>query len=210
MAQVPIAETGADPEAAALRDSLAQTAPRLQSLMASIGVAKTRGPAPVESWHPPFCGDIDLHIAADGTWFYAGTPILRPALVQLFAGILRKDPGGYVLVTPVECVGITVADAPFVGVAMAEEDGGLVIGTNVGDAVRIGAAHPLRFGFDASGGVKPYVLIRGDLWALLTRSLAQDLVGRGHTSPDDDGRFGITSDGMFFPIDPPETGEARA
>jgi hypothetical protein len=175
--------------------------PRLQSLVASIGAAKTRGPAPVEQWHPPYCGDIDLRIASDGTWFYAGTPILRPGLVALFAGILRKDQERYVLVTPVECVGIVVEDAPFVGVAMAEDDGVLVIGTNLGDEVRVGADHPLRFSLDDADGVKPYVHIRGGLWARLTRSLALELLERGETQKHDGTEtFGVRSGGVFFPV----------
>ena len=177
-------------------------APRLQNLVASLGAAKTRGPAPVDAWHPPFCGDIDMRIAGDGTWFYAGTPIRRPALVTLFAGILRKDPERFVLVTPVECVGITVEDAPFIGVAMAEDAGALVIGTNVGDEVRVGDDHRLRFAEDAAGGVKPYVHVRGGLWAKLTRSLALDLLDRAEARDGPDGEFfGVVSGGVFFPVE---------
>ena len=176
-------------------------APRLESLAASLGAAKTRGPAPVEQWHPAYCGEIDLRIAADGTWFYAGTPILRPALVSLFAGILRKDPERYVLVTPVECVGITVDDAPFIGVAMEEDDGALVIATNLGDSVRVGCDHPLRFTVDESDGIKPYVHVRGDLWAKLTRALALDLLNRAELRERDGAEeAGITSGGVFFPV----------
>ena len=176
-------------------------APRLELLAASVGAAKTRGPAPVEQWHPAYCGEIDLRIAADGAWFYAGTPILRPALVALFAGILRKDPERYVLVTPAECVGIVVEDVPFIGVAMAEEDGALFIATNVGDSVRAGTDHPLRFTLDESGGVKPYVHVRGGLWAKLTRALALDLLDRAETRECDGvEQTGVTSGGVFFPI----------
>jgi hypothetical protein len=183
--------------------------PRLQSLLASIGAAKARGPAPVDLWHPPYCGEIDLRIASDGTWFYAGTPILRPALVALFAGILRKDPERYVLVTPVECVGIVVEDVPFIGVAMAEDSGALVIGTNLGDEVRAGAEHPLRFTLDAAGGVKPYVHIRGGLWARLTRSLALDLLDRGEARMHDGAEtFGVSSGGVFFPVTADEASRA--
>lgn len=187
----------------------AVTPPRLQSLIASIGAAKARGPAPVDLWHPPYCGEIDLRIASDGTWFYAGTPILRPALVALFAGILRKDAERYVLVTPVECVGISVEDAPFIGVAMAEDAGALVIGTNLGDEVRAGAEHPLRFALDESDGVKPYVHIRGGLWARLTRSLALELLDRGETRMHDGAEtFGVHSGAIFFPVTAPEASHA--
>lgn len=171
---------------------------RLTTLAAAAGATNTRGPAPVDDWHPAYCGEIDLRIMADGTWFYAGTPIQRPALVSLFARILRKDPERYVLVTPVECVGITVEDAPFIAVAMAENDGVLHFATNLGDEVEAGAAHPLRFTVAADGGVKPYVHIRGGLWARLTRSLAIDLLDRTSAR---DGAAGIASGGRFFAID---------
>ena len=179
--------------------------PPLYSLTASLGAAKPRGPAPVDTWNPPFCGFIDLRIASDGTWFYAGTPILRPALVSLFASVLRKDPERYVLVTPVECVGITVEDMPFIATAMRREEGALAISTNLGDEVRVGAEHPLRFAFDAAGGVKPYVHIRGGLWARFTRALALELIDQAITR-DTSEPFGIESGGIFFPIEP-ETAE---
>ncbi len=172
---------------------------RLAGLAAAIGANNTRGPAPVHLWHPPFCGDIDMRIAADGTWHYAGTPIARPAMVALFARILRRDPERYVLVTPVECLGITVEDAPFVAVAMAEADGALRFVTNMGDEVEAGADHALRFATDADEGVKPYVHVRGDLWARLTRSLAIDLIDR---AAEEDGSLGIRSGSSFFPIVP--------
>ena len=174
-------------------------APRLTSLAVAVGATNTRGPAPVDRWNPPYCGEIDLRIAADGTWFYEGTPINRPALVSLFAGILRKDPERYVLVTPVECVGIIVEDAPFIAVAMAEDAGTLRFASNFGDEVEIGAAHGLRFTTEPDGGVKPYVHIRGDLWARLTRSLAIELLDKAVSEGD---TIGIRSGGNFFPVGP--------
>ncbi len=188
------------------RGAEGSVAPRLESLATLLsethGAAKTRGPAPVDMWHPPFCGDIDLRIASDGTWFYAGTPITRPAMVTLFAGIMRKDPERYVLVTPVECVGITVEDAPFIGVAMTVEHGTLVFTTNVGDIARAGAEHALRFELDDHSGVKPYIHVRGGLWAKLTRALALDLLDRA-VSREQGGYecHGIVSGDVFFPID---------
>ncbi len=193
--------------------AIVPTQGRLDSLAAAVGATNTRGPAPVELWHPPFCGDIDMRIAADGTWFYAGTPIARPAMVALFARILRRDPERYVLVTPVECVGITVDDAPFVAVAMrreggmAREGGTLRFVTNFGEEVEAGRDHPLRFATEPGGaGVKPYVHVRGDLqgdlrgglWARLTRSLAIDLLDG---VVEEDGIAGVRSGGMFFPIE---------
>lgn len=184
---------------------------RLGVLAAAVGATRTRGPAPVHAWHPPYCGEIDLRIAADGTWFYAGSPITRRPLVELFAGILRRDGTRYVLVTPAECVGIVVEDAPFVAVAMQrtvsrDESGNerqvLRFVTNVGDEVEAGAAHPLRFDVDGDGGIKPYVLVRDDLWARLTRSLAIDLLDLAALEFDADGRERptIRSGGAPFPV----------
>lgn len=170
---------------------------RLGSLAAAIGGLAARGPAPVHLWHPPFCGDIAMRIAADGTWFYDGTPITRPALVRLFASVLRKDPERFVLVTPVECLGIEVEDAPFAAVAMAEHAGRLSFASNLGDEVEAGPEHPLRFATQAGGGVKPYVLVRGGLWARLTRSLAIELLDRAETR---DGTLAIRSGEHWFAV----------
>lgn len=165
------------------------------------------GPAPVEKWNPPFCGDIDLRIARDGTWFYNGSPIGRPAMVRAFARLLRKDPERFVLVTPVEKVGIQVEDAPFLGVELARDGAGagqrLKLRSNLDEWVEIDAEHPLRFEPGDSGGVKPYVRIRGELWALLTRALFYDLVEWGETRAcDGEEFFGVVSAGAFFPIAP--------
>ena len=164
---------------------------------------KSAGRPPVHLWHPPFCGDIDMRIADDGTWHYLGGPITRPAMVRLFASILRKDAERYVLVTPVEMVGIAVDDVPFVATLMLAEGEGLDqrlhFTTNVGDETLAGAAHPLRFERQASDGFKPYVEVRDGLWARLTRSLYAKLVALGTIHPVD-GRemFGVWSDGVFF------------
>jgi uncharacterized protein len=173
----------------------------LRGLPASVTSMAPQEPAPVELWHPPFCGDIDMRIAADGTWFYQGSPITRPALVALFARILRKDPDRYVLVTPVECVGIVVEDVPFVGVDMTHEGETLIVTTNVGDRIAIGADHPLRFEVDATGGIKPYAHVRGQLWARLTRGLALDLADRAIDQAQRGGGLGIRSNGVFFSLD---------
>lgn len=162
-------------------------------------------PRPVEQWNPPYCGDIDMRIARDGAWFYQGTPILRPALVRLFSTILRKDPDRYVLVTPVERVGIIVDDAPFMAteflVDVASSTPILKFRTNVDEWVSVGPEHPLRFDLQASGGVKPYIRVRGELWALVTRALAIDLIAlcevRAHEGADS---FGLASGGAFFPL----------
>ena len=177
--------------------------------------ARRKGPPPVERWNPAYCGEIDMRIAADGTWFYMGTPINRPALVRLFSTVLRRDPERYVLVTPVERVGITVEDAPFLAVEMAvEREGGsrqIAFRTNVDDLVQVGPERPLRFERDAHGGVKPYVKVRGDLWALVTRTLALDLIGLAEERESGgETVFGIEAGGTFFPVAPAsELGEAR-
>ena len=176
---------------------------------AAAGAAHERGrkPAPVEKWHPEFCGDIDMRIARDGTWFYNGSPIGRIALVKLFASILRKDPERYVLVTPVECVGIKVEDVPFIAVEMREistEAGpALWLRTNLDDEVVVDGDHPLRFERGASDGVVPYVRVRGGLWARLTRTLFFDLVARGEVDEEaGDKMFGVRSAGQFFAMAP--------
>jgi len=149
--------------------------------------ASGRGMPPVERWNPAYCGKIDMRIAADGRWFYNGTPILRPALVKLFASILRKDEDEHVLVTPAERVGIIVEDAPFLAVEMAEMTGEngptLAFRTNLDEIIVLGAAHPLRFA-SSTEGFKPYIRVRGDLWARLTRTLAVELAERLEEGPE--------------------------
>jgi hypothetical protein len=140
-----------------------------------------------------------MRIAADGTWFYMKTPIGRPALVKLFAGVLKREDGKHFLVTPVEKIGITVDDAPFVAVEMQVENGVLNFRTNVDDWVACGPGHALRFEPERTGGLKPYLHVRRDLWARLTRPLFYDLVERGEERVVD-GRamFGVVSAGEFF------------
>jgi hypothetical protein len=180
----------------------------LERLSAALGaVARAKGPPPVERWNPAYCGEIDMRIAADGTWYYNGTPIGRPALVSLFASILRKDPDRHVLVTPVERVGITVEDAPFQAVEMAVEGEGaerrIAFRTNVDDLVIVGPEHPLRFDRDTSGGIKPYVRVRGDLWARVTRALTYDLIALGEDRDVGGQRvFGLGAGGDFYVIAP--------
>lgn len=172
-------------------------------LLATAGAQK--GKPPVERWNPPYCGEIGMRIAADGTWFYQGSPIGRRPLVKLFASILRKDPGGHVLVTPVERVGIEVEDAPFLAVEMAVEGegdhGAITFRTNVDDLVSVGPDNPLRFDEDERGGVKPYVLVRAGLWALVTRALMFDLVAMGEERVvDGETLFGVAAGGVFHVI----------
>jgi hypothetical protein len=167
--------------------------------------ARKRGPAPVHLWNPPYCGEIDMRIAGDGTWYYCGSPIGRAPLVQLFASILRKDEDRYVLVTPVERVGIRVDDAPFLCVEMGVDRAGgeqtLTFRTNVEDIVTVDAEHPLRFERGAAEGIKPYVRVRDGLWALVKRALYYDLVALGKVEPwRGEDWFGVRSGAVFFPM----------
>jgi hypothetical protein len=166
--------------------------------------AKTgKGLPPVHLWNPPFCGDLDMRIARDGTWFYQGTPIGRPALVRLFSTILKREDGKHFLVTPVEKVGIQVEDAPFLAVEMRKEQQNngrlLQFRTNVDDWVPCDTAHRLRFEAAADGGLTPYLHVRADLWAKVTRALYYDLVDMGEERVvDGHSMFGIVSGGEFF------------
>ena len=146
---------------------------------------RARGCRRLQLWNPPFCGDIDMRIAADGTWFYQKTPIGRPALVKLFASVLKREGDKYFLVTPVEKVGLIVEDVPFLAVELRVEQRcsrGQVLSfrTNVDDWVAAGPGHALRFEPEAAtGGLKPYLHVRRDLWAKVTRALFYDLVELG-------------------------------
>ena len=182
------------------------TPPSAEGLAASARAAKAdgKGLPPVSDWNPPFCGDLDMRIARDGTWFYEGTPIGRPALVRLFSTILRRDGDAYFLVTPVEKVGITVEDAPFVAIDFEATGAGtaqsLTFETNVGDHVTAGREHPIRVVRDPeTGEPSPYVLVRANLEALIDRKSFYRLVEIGDRQ---EGWFGLWSDGAFFRIIP--------
>jgi hypothetical protein len=177
---------------------------KLEDMMSEV---PDRRPAPVESWHPPYCGDIGLKIRGDGTWLYRESPIRRPAMVRLFASVLRKDADGRTyLVTPAEKVDVEVEDAPFLAVDLDMLGQGreqqIAFRTNVDDVVVCGPEHPLRFAEQEPGkGLKPYVLVRGRLEALLTRALLHDLVALAVEETREDQRVtGVWSGGAFFPI----------
>lgn len=163
---------------------------------------------PVHKWNPPHRGAIDMRIASDGSWHYMGSPISRDALVRLFASVLRRDGDDYVLVTPVEKVGIVVDDAPFLAVEMqASGDDGeqvLTMRTNVGDVVTVGPDHPLRFENETeTDGLKPYVLVRDRLEAKLARPLLYELAEIGVIESREEGAyFGVWSSGCFYPMVP--------
>ena len=180
------------------------------SLDTIAGAVRTggKGPPPVHLWNPPYCGEIDMRIATDGTWYYQKTPIGRPALVKLFASVLKREGDRYYLVTPVEKCGIVVDDAPFLAVelAVAAGDGGkeLSFRTNVDDWVLCGPEHRLRFEVEASsGGLRPYLHVRRDLWAKVTRVLFYDLVDLGEEREVAGTlMYGVASQGEFFAMAP--------
>ena len=158
---------------------------------------------PVDKWNPTHCGDSEMRIARDGTWFHQGSPIGRPAMVRLFSTILRREPdGGYVLVTPVEKLDIVVEDAPFQAVELKIEGEGtatkLAFRLNTGDLVAAGPEHPLRF---AAGedGPRPYLHVRGGLEALVARSVYYELAALALAN--DESPVGVWSNGAFFPLE---------
>ena len=182
--------------------------PSAENLASAAKAAGKKGPPPVHLWNPPFCGDLDMEIRRDGTWFYLGTPIGRHALVKLFSSILRKDGEDYFLVTPVEKVGIRVADAPFVAVdaEVSGEDAhqAITFTTNVEDVVTAGPDHPIRVERDPeTGEPSPYILIRRNLEALIDRKTFYRLVEIGqHREHEGRDWFGLWSGGQFFPVIP--------
>jgi hypothetical protein len=180
----------------------------LDGLLGNVRNASGKGPPPVHLWNPPFCGDLDMRIASDGAWYYLKTPIGRPALVKLFASVLKREGDKYFLVTPVEKCGIAVDDAPFMAVEMRVDDGegGRVLNfrTNVDDWVACGPGHALRFEPEPdTGGLKPYLHVRRELWAKVTRALFYDLVELGEERDvDGEAMFGVVSGGEFFAMAP--------
>lgn len=181
--------------------------PSAEGIAAQVRAAnRRRGPAPVHLWDPPFCGDLDMRIARDGTWFYLGTPIGRPALVALFGTILKKEGEKYFLVTPVEKVGITVDDAPFVAQDFNPVDEGraLEFRTNLDETAVAGPDHPIRVERDPeTGEPSPYILIRSNLEALIDRKSFYRLVDLGTVEAIDwQDWFGVRSSDVFFPIIP--------
>lgn len=168
--------------------------------------AQGRGLPPVEKWNPAHCGEIDIRIARDGTWFHMGSPIGRKELVRLFSTILRKDPDGFHLVTPAEKMRIRVEDAPFIAVLLevtgAGRDQALSFTTNVGDEAVAGKDNPIRVDTDPkTGQPSPYVHVRKGLEAKLSRNVfyqLADLAVPGEGAHE--GCLGVWSGGEFFPI----------
>jgi hypothetical protein len=183
----------------------------LDDLAGAAAGAGRKGPPPVHLWNPPFCGDLDMRIASDGTWYYLKSPIGRAGLVKLFASVLKREGDRYYLVTPVEKCGIAVDDAPFVAVELVtdEKTAGRVLNfrTNVDDWVACGVNHALRFEPEVgTGGLKPYLHVRNNLWARVKQALFYDLVDMGEERDVDGVRmFGVMSAGTFFAMAPAES-----
>jgi hypothetical protein len=173
--------------------------------MGEVVMAAKKGPPPVHLWHPPFCGDIDMHIARDGTWHYQGTPIGRPALVRLFSQILRREGDDYFLVTPVEKVGIKVDDAPFLAVDFDASGDGvdqiLRFHTKTEDEVVASADHPICMARDHAGHPAPYIYVRAGMEALIDRKSFYRLVDLAVVAPHMGADWlGVYSSGAFFPM----------
>ncbi|WP_271067821.1 DUF1285 domain-containing protein [Caulobacter sp. NIBR1757] len=178
--------------------------PGLESVVAAAKTAGPKGLPPVHLWNPAHCGDIDIVIRKDGLWFHEGSPIGREALVRLFSTVLRKDPDGYHLVTPVEKMRITVEDAPFIAVRVDREGDSLKFLTNVGDEVIAGPDNPIRVEVDPqTGEPRPYVHVRRGLEARIARPVFYELVelATEHDTPEGP-VLAVTSDGAVFPVGP--------
>ncbi|HWA62803.1 MAG TPA: DUF1285 domain-containing protein [Caulobacteraceae bacterium] len=178
----------------------------LEAVAAAAKQAPGRGLPPVHLWNPAHCGDIDIVIKRNGLWFHEGTPIGREALVRLFSTVLRKDPDGFHLVTPVEKMRITVEDAPFIAVRVDREDGKLKFLTNVGDVVEAGPDNAIRVEMDAATGEpRPYLHVRRGLEALIARPVFYELVEMAAERQTPEGpTLGVESNGAWFPVGPPK------
>jgi len=165
---------------------------------------KKRGLPPVHLWNPEHCGDIDIVIRRDGLWMHEGSPIGRKELVRLFSTVLRKDPDGYHLVTPVEKMRITVEDVPFHAVRVDRRGEALVFTTDVGDETEAGPDNPIRVETDPdSGEPAPYVHVRRGLEARIDRAVFYELVEMAEERDEGQGpQLGVTSNGVFFPLGP--------
>ncbi|MCK0209364.1 DUF1285 domain-containing protein [Starkeya koreensis] len=183
---------------------------RLDELVRAVGDDRARPLPPVENWNPPDCGEIDIVIDREGVWHHEGRPIRRPALVRLFASVLKREGERHVLVTPVEKLGIRVEDAPFLAVEMNVETGAsgtrLVFRTNMDDLVACDEEHPLRVETAADGTPRPYIYVRRGLWARLTRPVFLELAERAEERIEGgQASFGVASGGAFFALAPAGT-----
>jgi hypothetical protein len=181
----------------------------LEGVIAAAKQAPGRGLPPVHLWNPAHCGDIDIVIKRNGLWFHEGTPIGREALVRLFSTVLRKDPEGYVLVTPVEKLAIKVEDAPFIAVRVDRVGEALRFVTNVGDVVEAGPDNAIRVQIDPeTGEPRPYVHVRRGLEALIARPVFYEIAEMAEERETDAGRaMVVSSNGAWFEVGPVETDE---
>ncbi len=166
--------------------------------------APGRGLPPVHLWNPARCGDIDILIRRDGVWLHEGSPIGRPELVRLFSTVLRKDPDGYCLVTPVEKLSIRVEDLPFRAVSVDRRGDALVFVTEVGDEVAAGPEFPIEVETDpVTGEPSPRVRVRAELWARIARPVFYQLVDMAEVVED---RLTVRSSGAAFALGPAGAG----
>ncbi|MFV0410692.1 MAG: DUF1285 domain-containing protein [Paracoccus sp. (in: a-proteobacteria)] len=179
-------------------DEARVAADRASDIAAAARKSGLRGPAPVHLWNPPYCGEMDMVIRADGSWWHEGRPIPRPEMVRMFANILKFEDGRHFLVTPVEKVGIQVEDAPFIATDVTIAGDEITFETNLGEHARLDGVHPLHLRGSADNP-QPYVEIRGGLLARIDRKSYYRLAE--HAIPGPDGRFGVCSAGQFFPLE---------
>ncbi|WBU65433.1 DUF1285 domain-containing protein [Paracoccus aerodenitrificans] len=178
-----------------------QTVPagdRAGGMMDTVRKQGMKGPAPVHLWDPPYCGEMDLLIRADGTWIHEGSPIGRPEMVRMFSNILKYENGRHYIVTPVEKIGIQVEDAPFIAVDV-EICKVVIFLTNVGDDVSLDRDHRLIMA-GTEENPRPYVQVRGGLLARIDRKSFYRLAEAAVPGPD--GRLGIRSAGEFHELEP--------
>ncbi len=180
----------------------------LEGVVAAARQAPGRGLPPVHLWNPAHCGEIDIVIKKSGLWFHEGTPIGREALVRLFSTVLRKDPEGFVLVTPVEKLAITVEDAPFVAIRVDRRGDAIIFLTNVGDVVEAGPDNAIRVEMDPqTEEPRPYLHVRRGLEALIARPVFYELVEMAAERDTPQGpTMGVTSNGAWFAVGPPGVG----
>lgn len=177
--------------------------PGLDGIAEAARQAPGRGLPPVHLWHPEHCGEIDIVIKRDGLWFHEDTPIGREALVRLFSTVLRKDPDGFHLVTPVEKMRITVEDAPFIATRVDRAGDTLKFLTNVGDVVEAGPENGIRVAIGEDGEPRPYLHVRRGLEARIARPVFYELVEMAEERETPEGpTLGVASNGAWFPVGP--------
>lgn len=178
----------------------------MQGIEKSLQKINVKAVAPVESWNPKFCGNLDIRIAKDGSWFYEGSRINRINLVKLFSSILKKEGNNYFLVTPVEKIGITVDFAPFVATSMNFFHRGktqkISFSTNVGEEFELNYSHPIRIDFNPNTNEPhPYVSVRTNLEALIDRKSFYRFIDLGSVENYKGQEwFGVWSNNCFFPV----------